>query len=226
MSELKYYNTAITNSRTTIRTRTSDLDKTFSGGQCLMVREFDESVVATGSWTELWLGFRWNIRMDIPMSYSYAGAAAPSSYVWSNGNERFIFGLCDTSGFVYGELSQSQKLLPSSGGETGIPATHNSHSLCIRTLFESDFWTLNRYSGSSPARYDSSLTYSYAQKSIQPIVNVTGSVLTFPNSSQVLNIPIANFPDSNNRTLFIVRFATSSGDPKTWQIHSASETLH
>ena len=110
--------------------------------------------------------------MDFPLSNSLGGASDTNpAAVWDHPFVRLGVGICDTTGKIWGEVSQSAAI-----GETK-PAvlTDNSHSLFLYTGYETTTWDLYRYKGDSPARYDNTITYSYAVTSTQAAVNTTGS---------------------------------------------------
>lgn len=69
-------------------------------GANVMVRKFDESVVPSGSWTEIWIGFRWRISSSINWATSSQGGTVINPMTEYIVNE---FGLCNTNGPVWGQ---------------------------------------------------------------------------------------------------------------------------
>jgi hypothetical protein len=80
-----------------------------------MVRKFDPTLVTSGSWKELWIGFKWRINWG----YTWDTIVNP---ILNSG--RFMFGVCDTTGYVYGQsgsfVESNTQLKHYAGFEYGI----------------------------------------------------------------------------------------------------------
>jgi len=192
------YYTAITSSLTTIGARTNNgiRDQYFKGGQCLMVRPFTESLVASGSWVELWLGFRW--RMNLGWNWPALEGTSPTQKLWMENYHTVGVGICDTSGLV--------------AGETGSKTANSdiSHSLGVNAGFNAGLMYGVQYRDTS-----TTITSSFAYSSVLVNSYVTGSRMLAGSGVQAFVIP-TNISSSQNRNFWLMRFATSSGDPKSW----------
>ena len=77
------------------------IDRYLNCGQTVLTRQFNPLIFQTGSWNEIWIGFRWNVNF-FPRSQSI-------SVDHDLGN--FSFGICRTDGFVFGQSGSSGSIL-------------------------------------------------------------------------------------------------------------------
>ena len=175
-------------------------DKYLRLGQNIMMRKFDQNLVPTGSWYELWLGFRW--RLDLVHTWS---GSVSSSLLMTNGNTTpanpsvpfnekapFSIGICNTSGEVWGGTSIQN-------------FSSISHSFGISPcLGNSLFGGLN-------------LTGSTVQfGSPFKLTSVIAGNISSSNASSTEQFTIPCTPDQRN--LYVIRFITGSS-PGTWNAH-------
>jgi hypothetical protein len=157
------------------------LNRYLQMGDSCMVRKFDPTLITSGSWKELWLGFKWRINLG---------------YVWDtvvdpiNDSGRLMFGVCDTTGYVYGQsgsfVGSNTQLKHYVGFEYGISRAMD--------------WSIG-HSGS----------YYYMYIHSQPILWATGSRILGPLSTANTTVVIsANSLTEPIDSLCIFRIYTGS----------------
>jgi len=189
----------ITSSITSVNTRTvNSIDDTYlKCGQSVLVRKFNDSLFPSGSWNEVWIGFRW--RITTAWNWNRV-----NSNGFPNDFTRFLAGVCRTDGFVFGQTgSVSSSAQPQHYAAVGFSAQNQ---------FGENTWSMQQTQS-----IGSSITESYIQNRFTIRVMVTGS----HSSSQldgtgfVEKIPVTPYPQGS-RNMFIVRMRTGSVVPDLW----------
>lgn len=173
-------------------------DKYVRCGSNVMVRKFDPVVVPTGSYQELWLGFRWRISS----SYNFLSGNFQNNPIDPFGEYSTMeFGLCKTAGTVWGQ-SGSFNASTSLQHTVGYRKTDNGSS-------GTSYWIL---SGSSNPFVMASGGGLIAQR----IGGALGYFQTNFIGNRIINLFVnTNYFTASYRSVFIMRFRMGTGSFKS-----------
>ena len=157
-------------------------------GQVVMTRQFNQTTWPTGSWHDIWIGFRF--RADFfPVTHS-------STIDYDNGS--FSFGICKTNQPVFGQSSSNN------------PPSHYMGPLMFRRDLGEGYMSSVQYATSNSIS-SSALTYDLTFQ------HVSGSSIAFPIGAGY-SVPITAFSGQNVvRNLMIARIYTGS-NATTWSL--------
>lgn len=170
-------------------------EKGVLAGDTLMVRKFDQTAIASGSFSEIWIGIRWTFN---PM-YIWSGSNVPdNTYDYQ---DRFFIGLCDTKKGVFGQ-----------SGSNGFSSSMMGQSLMVYSRAGTSI-TQNSLTGASTGSFNvtGSVYYYPGNTNTNTLSENTGSVIKSSNS-QATTYQYRSFTNPPKAAISIFCFAASSSN--------------
>lgn len=198
VNNMSFFETTSSFAETDLRIVSNVRDTYVRLGTCVLTRQFDPNTIVTGSWNELWLGFR----LRLSSSYDYISQSAAGTAINPIvGDSDFEFGFCKTAGSIYGESSASNLSLQHTFGlHKGDLGGNNT------------FWQLTT-SGSGP--------YTMATCGVYASHRRSGSVTTsgnLPASKAFRTFVNTSYFSASYRSIIVLKITTGSAGPDSFQM--------